>query len=266
MQQNTITQKQYNQLLTDIKTLKQTAAEQSSSQLIQSYWKIGKRITQENLSHNANYHNSIIRNLSEQLKMERTALARCITFFTIYNTIPQNKFLLWSHYRELITIKNKALRTSLEKQANQEQWTKNQLINAIKLSTKKDPNQKTLLKRPTTPTYLYQAKVLNVIDGDTILLQIDLGFQVHKEQRIRLACLDCPELDTPEGKKSKQFLQETLANLEKIMIQTQKADIYGRYIAHIFYDPTNQKPNDKIFETGIYLNEEILQKGMGVMI
>lgn len=266
MQQNTLTTKQFTKLLNDIKTLKQAANQESSQQLIQTYWQIGKRIDEENLSQNAGYHNSIIRNLSEELGMERTALGRCITFFEIYNTIPKNKILSWSHYRELITIKDKTLRTNLEKQAIQKNWTKNQLINAIKLSTKKDPNQKTLLKRPINPTYLYQAKVLEVIDGDTVLLYIDLGFQIHKEQRIRLACLDCPELDTAEGKKSKKFLQETLTNLDRIMIQTQKSDIYGRYIAHIFYDPTNQKSNAEIFTNGIYLNEEILQKKMGVMI
>jgi endonuclease YncB( thermonuclease family) len=266
MQQNTLSTKQFTKLLTDIKTLKQSATEQSSQQLIQTYWQIGKRIDEENLSQNAGYHNSIIRNLSEELGMERTALGRCITFFKIYNTPPKNKILSWSHYRELIAIKDKTLRTNLEKQAAEENWTKNQLINQIKLSTKKDPNQKTLLKRPTSPTYLYQAKVLEVIDGDTILLYIDLGFQIHKEQRIRLAGLDCPELNTKEGKQSKNFLQKTLTNLDRVMIQTQKSDIYGRYIAHIFIDPTNQKSNAQIFQTGIYLNEEILQKGMGVMI
>ncbi|MES2676731.1 MAG: DUF1016 N-terminal domain-containing protein [Pseudomonadota bacterium] len=262
---NTLTQKQYTKLLSDIANLKQTATTQSNQQLIQTYWQIGKRINQEQLSQNANYHNSIIRNLSKDLTMDQSGLSRCVTLFDLYKTPPKNKILSWSHYKSLITIKDKTLRDQLEKQAIQEQLGKNQLISIIKQTTQtKDPKQKTILKRPTEPTYLYKAKIIDVIDGDTLNLYIDLGFQIHKEQRIRLANLDCPELNTPEGKKSHQFVQNKLAKVSFIMIQTRKADIYGRYIAHIFYDPSNKKTDAEIFENGIYLNEEILQASLAV--
>ncbi len=45
--------------------------------------------------------------------------------------------------------------------------------------------------------YLYKAKLVRVIDGDTIDLDIDLGFDVWlKKQRIRLAGIDSPECRT----------------------------------------------------------------------
>jgi hypothetical protein len=50
------------------------------------------------------------------------------------------------------------------------------------------------------------------------------------------------------------------------MVQTRKAGIYGRFIAHLFYDTTNTKTEAEIFKNGTYLNEEILQKKMGIMI
>ena len=153
MQNKTLTPKQYTKLLTDISTLKQTAATQSSQQLIQTYWQIGKRIGQEQLSQNANYHNSIIRNLSQDLSMDQSNLSRCAIFFNLYKTPPKNKILGWSHYRQLITIKDKSLRDQLEQKAAREEWSKNQLISAIKQTTKtKNPKQKTILTRPNEPS------------------------------------------------------------------------------------------------------------------
>jgi micrococcal nuclease len=262
----TLNKKQFSQLLSDIKKLKQKSQTQNNQQIITTYFQIGKRIKREQLSQNANYHNSIIRNLSENLAMDRTTLSRCITFFNLYPKIPKTN-LTWSHYRHLITIKNQNLRNKLENQAIKENWNKNQLISAIKQATQKKPaNQKTILKRPTNPTYLYRAKVIEVIDGDTLKLQIDLGFHTSKEQRIRLANLDCPELSTKQGKTAKQFTQEKLANTKTIIIQTKKADIYGRYIAHIFYDATNKLSMSEIFTQGTYLNEELLQNKMAIEI
>jgi micrococcal nuclease len=262
-----LSKKQFSQLLSDIKKLKHKSETQNNQQIIKTYWQIGKRIEKEKLSQNANYHNSIIKNLSENLSVDRSTISRCITFFYFYQTPPANQILTWSHYRKLITIKDKKLRDLLEKQAIKEFWSKNQLISAIKQATHKKPaNQKTILKRPTDPTYLYRATVLEVIDGDTVNLQIDLGFYTNKEQRIRLACLDCHEINTTKGKTAKQFTTEKLANTKTIIIQTRKADIYGRYIAHIFYDPTNKLSMREIFTKGIYLNEELLQNKMAIEI
>lgn len=262
----TLNKQQYNKLLNDIQTLRDNSANKSNHQLVETYWKIGQRIEKEHLLQNADYHNSIIRNLSEDLGIENTILNRCISFFDNYKSIPKQA-LSWSHYKILITIKDQAMRTKLEQEATKNKWSKNQLISAIKLATeKKLPTQKTILKRPTNPTYLYKAKVIKVIDGDTLNLYIDLGFDIHKNQRIRLSSLDCSEINTKAGKISYNFTQEKLAKLDFVMIQTEKADIYGRFIAHIFYDPTNQKSPTEIFKSGIYLNEELLQNKLAVRI
>lgn len=262
-----LNQDQYSTLLHDIQTLKQEASTKSNQDLITNYWQIGARITEEQLSTNANYHNSIIRNLAIDLSMDRSNLSRFTTFHNLYKTPPTNNILSWIHYRHLITIKDENFRNQLEKQAINENWSKNQLISAIKQSTKKiDPKQKTILKRPSEPTYLYKAKIIKVIDGDTLNLYVDLGFSTHKEQRIRLANIDCPEIETKDGKKSRQFTQNQLAKSEFVMIQTRKADIYGRFIAHVFYDPTNKKSESEIFQSGNYLNEDLLQNGFAIEI
>ena len=40
----------------------------------------------------------------------------------------------------------------------------------------------------------YKTKVMRWVDGDTLRCMIDLGFHTHKEERIRLARIDAPEL------------------------------------------------------------------------
>lgn len=47
--------------------------------------------------------------------------------------------------------------------------------------------------------YTYKALVEKVIDGDTIWLNIDLGFSCWARQKVRFRGIDCPELDTKKG-------------------------------------------------------------------
>ncbi len=117
------------------------------------------------------------------------------------------------------------------------------------------------IQRPTNPTYLYKAEVKRIIDGDTLLLNIDLGFQVFKEQRVRLAQIDAPSLKDKNGREASQFLRDQLARVEFVMIKTNKIDIYGRYIGDIFYSFTTDDKSE-IFSQGKYLNQEIVNRGL----
>lgn len=51
----------------------------------------------------------------------------------------------------------------------------------------------------------YRAKLVSVHDADTITLMIDQGFYNWTEQRIRVQDVDCPELNTAEGKVAREF-------------------------------------------------------------
>ena len=269
--QPTLNSKQYSKLLTDLKTLIENSAESlassDSKNLIITYWQIGKRINQEPISNQNNYQNAILKDLSDELAIEKTTLSRSINFFKFYPELPKTLPLSWSHYRQLITIKDATIRKNLEEQTIKNKWNRNQLAASIsKINHPTPETQTTILKRPTNPTYLYRAKVLDVVDGDTLILDIDLGFAVHKEQRIRLACLDCPEIKTQKGKEAYHFLRNKLTTINSLMIQTQKVDLYGRFLGHIFYDPTGLMNDDEVFAKGVYLNEEILREGLGEVV
>ena len=54
--------------------------------------------------------------------------------------------------------------------------------------------------------YIYKAKVLRVVDGDTIDLLIDLGFNAWKKERIRLSGINTPETRTKDLKEKEKGL------------------------------------------------------------
>jgi len=86
---------------------------------------------------------------------------------------------------------------------------------------------------------------------------------------VRLAGISCPEMAMEEGQLAFHFLLNKAANIETLMIKTKKIDIYGRYLGHILYNPSPDQESmsgDEIFKEGVYLNEEIVRKGFGVVV
>lgn len=80
--------------------------------------------------------------------------------------------------------------------------------------------------------YEYHAKVINVVDGDTIVVDIDLGFNVVlSNQSVRLLGVDTPESRTSDkiekvfGLASKEYAKEFVENCKKqIILRTHKSE------------------------------------------
>ena len=83
--------------------------------------------------------------------------------------------------------------------------------------------------------YEYRCKILRIVDGDTVDVDIDLGFGVwmHKE-RVRIAGIDTPESRTRDlvekkfGLAAKQFLKDLMPIGSQQIIKTQK-DKTGKF-------------------------------------
>ena len=58
--------------------------------------------------------------------------------------------------------------------------------------------------------FTYAAKLIEVIDGDTVDLLIDLGFGVHVRERCRLYGIDAPEMPTAQGQAAKAYLESLI--------------------------------------------------------
>jgi micrococcal nuclease len=92
--------------------------------------------------------------------------------------------------------------------------------------------------------YTYAAKLIEVVDGDTVDLLIDLGFGVHVKERCRLYGIDAPEMPTEQGQAAKAYLESLIgAATGELFVATRKmarkpkerTDKYGRYLA-VLYD------------------------------
>jgi hypothetical protein len=81
--------------------------------------------------------------------------------------------------------------------------------------------------------FTYAVTVRRVIDGDTIEVAMALPGGV-KKLKLRLRGLDCPEIDTLEGKAAKAETARQIAAAESVIICTSKPDKYDRYLAGVF--------------------------------
>jgi len=102
--------------------------------------------------------------------------------------------------------------------------------------------------------YEYSCKLDRIIDGDTVDVIIDLGFDMHYKSRIRLFGINAPEVRTRDdvqkmkGLAAKHRLKELLP--EKFTIQTKldKRGKYGRVLGILVVDETNI--NELLVEEG----------------
>ena len=85
--------------------------------------------------------------------------------------------------------------------------------------------------------YEYNATIVRVVDGDTVDVDIDLGFDCwFHNQRIRLSGIDTPECRTRDkqekahGLLAKEFVQANLAVGKVYRLQTKEKGKFGRYL------------------------------------
>ncbi len=105
----------------------------------------------------------------------------------------------------------------------------------------------------------YVKEVTKVVDGDTIDVVIDLGFDISFSSRVRLAGIDTPESRTADkmekalGLESKKFLADKIKNAKTVVIKTEKLDSsekYGRILGWLYLDGEGNSVNNEMIEKG----------------
>lgn len=92
---------------------------------------------------------------------------------------------------------------------------------------------------PDCGLYQYRAEVTEVYDGDTVTVDIDLGFDVWmKDQKLRLYGIDAPEMrgpEKPDGTISRDALRDKILG-KQVMLCSYKDEKgkFGRYLATIW--------------------------------
>jgi micrococcal nuclease len=113
----------------------------------------------------------------------------------------------------------------------------------------------------------YVKKVTNVVDGDTIDVEIDLGFDISFSSRVRLAGIDTPESRTKDkaekalGLEVKEYLKSKIKDAKSVVIKTEKMDSsekYGRILGWVYLDGSTVSINEQMISEGYawgYLGE-----------
>ena len=105
----------------------------------------------------------------------------------------------------------------------------------------------------------YVKKVTKVVDGDTIDVEIDLGFDISFSSRVRLAGIDTPESRTADkmekalGLEAKAYLKHEIDAAKTVVIKTEKMDSsekYGRILGWVFLDGATISLNEKMIQDG----------------
>ena len=106
--------------------------------------------------------------------------------------------------------------------------------------------------------YTYKIKKINrVIDGDTIDVDIDLGFSVTITQRVRLQGIDAAETRTKDlvekekGLAAKEWLEKELSREGEWIIETTKEDKYGRILGTLYLVGDPVTVNERMLNEGI---------------
>jgi len=113
----------------------------------------------------------------------------------------------------------------------------------------------------------YVREVKNVVDGDTIDVIIDLGFDILFSSRVRLAGIDTPESRTTNkaekalGLEAKEYLKKQLKDAKSTVIRTEKmnsSEKYGRILGWVYVNGESESLNNKMINDGYawgYLGE-----------
>ena len=105
----------------------------------------------------------------------------------------------------------------------------------------------------------YVKKVEDVVDGDTIDVVIDLGFDIMFASRVRLAGIDTPESRNKDkaekalGLESKEYLKKHLKDAKSVVIKTEKmnsSEKFGRILGWIYVNGDTVSLNDMMINDG----------------
>ena len=106
--------------------------------------------------------------------------------------------------------------------------------------------------------YEYKCKLVKVVDGDTVDVDIDLGFDVWlRKQRIRLYGVNAPESRTRDLEEKKKGLEAKAYTLEmlsrndgKFTVKSHGVGKYGRLLGEIFIEGEEKSLNELLIENG----------------
>ncbi|MFH2010011.1 MAG: DUF1016 N-terminal domain-containing protein [bacterium] len=264
--------------------------------LVQTYWEMGRRLSRERESLGRGEVTPFLERLGRDLEVGPTVVRDAWKFHKTYpEGLPKGRgyrSLSWGAHTALLPIVNPKAREFYLERAVEEGWSRPRLRKAIRADlygtltgaavgggggggwgegggggSGRDSRSGggkavlPLLDSAARDLHNYVGVLERVIDGDTIEVRIDLGFDVWRVETIRLRGLDTPERGSAPGKRATKFVEKKLGAAPFVGLRTYKTDKYARYIADVFYHTAKASPA-VTFDKGVFLNQELLDKGL----
>ncbi len=107
--------------------------------------------------------------------------------------------------------------------------------------------------------WTYEARVMRIIDGDTIDVMIDVGFSQFTKQRLRLNFIDTPERGQEGFTEATNHLKLSIPPGRMIIIRSVKKDSFGRWLATLWLSEKELERGDRNS-----INQELLDLGLAV--
>lgn len=106
--------------------------------------------------------------------------------------------------------------------------------------------------------WAFRARPVRTIDGDTIVVEVDLGFWLRNTVHLRLAGVNAPELhgaSRPAGLAAQAFVADWLAAVDPhatwpLSLLTSKADAFDRWLAVVTRQGDPLSLNDALLASG----------------
>lgn len=112
--------------------------------------------------------------------------------------------------------------------------------------------------------FQYEAKVIRIVDGDTLWLDIDLGFRLHIQTDVRLAHINTPETVNYSlqgiSDPAAAYVSECVPPGASCVVEISRPDKYSRWLATIFFLP-GEVDRAKILAGPRVLNDELVKRG-----
>lgn len=277
--------KTYEQLVQAIRAAEQANQPPTREGNVRTGWTVGKLIDNHIEANKlwGGYSADLYKKLVKDFDVNASRFQERRFFARTFPDAAPDQGLSWRHYVEAMYIKDAKLRDDLLRTAERENWSARRIEKEVKkvpkaLEEKPKPEristalygpykgQKVLdlgfgnFYRPALldnhdPVETYPATVISVIDGDTLDVLVDLGFGFTTLQKIRLAGLDAPEMDSKKGYETKKFVVDELSKTEgQILLKGAAPDKYNRWLSEVLLkSPAEKDP--------VSLNQKILTAG-----
>lgn len=113
--------------------------------------------------------------------------------------------------------------------------------------------------------FQYEARIIRIKDGDTLVLDVDLGFHIRHEIDVRLAHIDTPEVMNfgigGVQDPARQFIEQTCPIGSVCIVNISRAEKFGRWLAEIIYSQGARDRNEVMKDPRV-LNDELIKAGL----